>query len=43
MGPIDNIPALVQIMAWRRSGESRYLTNDDEFTDVYLRHFASMN
>ena len=24
-GPINNIPALVQIMAWRRSGASHYL------------------
>ena len=28
-GPINNIPALVQIMAWCGTGESHYLTNDD--------------
>ena len=33
--PISNIPALVQIMAWRRPG--------DKFTDAYMRHSASMS
>ena len=33
-GPINNIPALVQIMAWRRPGQ---------FTDAYMRHPASMS
>ena len=32
---INNIPALVQIMAWRRPG--------DKFTDAYIRHSASMS
>ena len=34
--PINNNPALVQIMAWRRSGEGL-------FTDAYMRHSASMS
>ena len=33
---INNNPALVQIMAWRRSGEGW-------FTDAYMRHSASMS
>ena len=31
---INNIPALVQIMAW---------TSDGKFTDAYVRHLASMS
>ena len=43
-GPINNIPALVQIMAWRRPGdkplsEAMLLC----CTDVYMRHSASMS
>ena len=38
-GPIDNIPALVQVMAWRRTGDKplpeAMLTR---FTDAYMRH-----
>ena len=38
-GPINNILALVQIMAWRRSGDKPLsepmLT---QFTDAYIRH-----
>ena len=38
-GPIDNNPALVQIMAWRRTGDKPLsepmLTR---FTDGYMRH-----
>ena len=37
--PIDNIPALVQIMAWRRPGDKTLsepmLTH---FTDAYMQH-----
>ena len=38
-GPINNIPALVQIMAWRRSGdkplsEPMFI----QFTDAYMRY-----
>ena len=38
-GPIDNKPALVQVMAWRRTGDKPLsepmLT---KFTDAYMRH-----
>ena len=37
-GRINNIPALVQIMAWRQLG-----ANDGKFTDAYMRHSASMS
>ena len=37
-GRIKNIPALVQIMAWRQLGD-----NDGKFTDAYMRHSASMS
>ena len=40
-GPINNIPALVQIMAWCRPGI--IWTNDDYFTDAYMCHSASMS
>ena len=33
-GGINNVPALVQIMA---------LTNDGKFTDAYMRYSASMS
>ena len=43
-GPFNNIPALVQIMAWRRSGDKplsepmmAYIAN------AYMRHSASMS
>ena len=43
-GPINNIPALVQIMAWRRSGDEPLpepmMTL---FNDAYMRHSASMS
>ena len=37
--PIDNNPALVQVMAWRRTGakplpESKLI----QYTDTYMRH-----
>ena len=43
-GPINNIPALVQIMAWRRPGE-KPLSEPMMvyFTEAYLRHSASMS
>ena len=38
-GPIDNNPALVQVMAWRRTGDKPLpellLT---QFSDAYMRH-----
>ena len=42
--PINNIPALVQIMAWRRSGD-KPLTESvmTYFTDAYMCHSASMS
>ena len=43
-GPINNIPALVQVMAWRRPGDKPL---SDlmmvKFTDAYMRHSASMS
>ena len=43
-GPINNIPALVQVMAWRRSGD-KPLSDPMmvKFTDAYMRHSASMS
>ena len=43
-GRIDNIPALVEIMAWRRSGD-KPLSEPMmvKFTDAYMRHSASMS
>ena len=40
-GPIDTIPALVQIMAWRRIGD-RPLSEPimDLVSDAYMRHWA---
>ena len=40
--PINNIPALVQIMDWRRSGD-KPLSEPMMFTDAYIRHSASMS
>ena len=42
-GPINNIPALVQIMAWRRTGD-KPLSEPmmTQFNDAYMRHSASM-
>ena len=34
-GRINNIPALVQVMAWLRPG--------DKITDAYMRHSASVS
>ena len=40
---IDNKPALVQIMAWRRPGD-KPLSEPmmDSITDAYMHHMASM-
>ena len=40
-GPINNIPALVQIMAWRRKGD-KPLSEPmmTQFNDTYMRHSA---
>ena len=43
-GPINNIPALVQIMAWRRPGDKPLSEpKDGKFADAYMRHSASMS
>ena len=43
-GSINNIPALVQIMAWRRLGDNQLSEPMVAyFTDVYMCHFASMS
>ena len=39
-GPINNIPALAQIMAWPRQGTSIIWANDDYLTDSCIRHSA---
>ena len=41
-GPINNIPALVQMMAWRRTGD-KPLSEPmmTQFNDAYMRHSAS--
>ena len=43
-GPVNNIPALVQIMAWRRTGD-KPLSEPmvTKFADTYIRHSASMS
>ena len=39
--PINNIPALVQIMAWPQ--QAIIWTNDGEITDAYMCHSAPMS
>ena len=43
-GPINNIPVLVQIMAWRQTGD-KPLSEPmmTQFKDAYMRHSASMS
>ena len=44
--PVNNIPALVKIMAWYCPGEKPYLLSEPvmvQFTDAYMRHSASVN
>ena len=43
-GPINNIPALVKIMAWRRTGD-KPLSEPvmAQFKDAYMRHSATMS
>ena len=43
-GPINNIPALVQIIAWCSSG-NKPLSEPmmAKFTNTYMRHLASMS
>ena len=40
---INNIPALVQIIAWCQPGYVIFWTNDGKFTDIYMGHSASMS
>ena len=41
---INNIPALVQIMAWRRAGDKQLSKPMmTQFHDAYMRHSASMS
>ena len=43
-GPINNIPALVQVMAWCRTGDkplSELMMT--QFNDAYMRYSASMS
>ena len=43
-GPINNIPALVQIMAWRRSGDKPLSEPMMAWlNDAYMRHSASIS
>ena len=43
-GPINNIPALVQIMAWCWSGDKPLSESLMAwFTDAYMHHSAAMN
>ena len=38
-GPIDNKPALVQVMAWRRKGDKPLPEPMmAQFTDAYMQH-----
>ena len=42
-GPIDNNPALVQIMAWLQIGDKPlFKTIMIQFTDAYMRHLREM-
>ena len=44
MGPIDNNTALVQIMAWRRTGHKPLSeTMLAKIGDAYMLHMALMN
>ena len=43
-GPVDNVAALVQTMAWCRIGDKPLFEPMMAlFTDLYMRHSASMN
>ena len=38
-GPVDNRPALVQVMAWRQTGDKPLSESTViKFTDAYMRH-----
>ena len=43
-GSINNIPALLHIVAWRRPGDTPLFEPVTvKFTDAYMRHPVSMN
>ena len=42
-GPINNIPALGQIIAWPRSGDKPLSEPLSEPTDAYMSHSASVS
>ena len=42
-GPIKNIPALVQIMAWHWPGDKPLSEPMQAITDAYMHHLASMS
>ena len=39
-GPVDNKPALFQVMAWRRKGDSQNPIHMTRFTDAYMRNLG---
>ena len=42
--PIDNTPALFQVMAWRRTGDKSSLESMmTPFMDEYIRHLGEMS
>ena len=42
--PIDNKPALVQVMAWRRTGDKPLPESMlPQFPDAYMRHWGEMS
>ena len=44
MSPIDNKPTLVQIMAWRRTGDKPlHEPIMAQFADAYMRHLGKMS
>ena len=42
-GPINNTPALVQLMAWRRPGDKPLSEPIMYFLLIYMHHSASMS
>ena len=42
-GPLDNKPALVQVMAWHRTGDKPLHELMPSFTDAYMRHSGEMS
>ena len=42
--PTDNKPSLVQVMAWRRTGDKPLLgPMMTQFTDAYMPHYGEMS